>query len=136
MQLMGTTGSVRGDYEKFTHISRTVKQTAVDLGMPVLLVSQSSRSNSTSQRSELEVSDLRGSGAIEEDAAAGMLLYDDKEDRTRTLQNGTFARGPVKSWLKLGKNRYGLQGKYLPLLHFKNCTRFDPLVSDQAEQVA
>jgi len=137
MQLMTTTGSVRGDYEKFTNISRTLKQTAMDLQLPVLLVSQTSRSNSTDRRSELEVSDLRGSGAIEEDAAACMLIYDDKEDRARTLQNGTFARGPVKTWLKLGKNRYGLQGIYLPLLHFKNCTRFDHLISGpMSEQVA
>ena len=105
MQLMAATGSVRGDYEKFTTISRTMKQIAVELGLPMLLVSQTSRNNTTDRRSELEVSDLRGSGAIEEDAAACMLIYEDKEDRARTQLAGTYATGPVKTWLKLGKNR-------------------------------
>jgi replicative DNA helicase len=132
MQLMAATGSVRGDYEKFTNISRTMKRTAVDLGLPVLLVSQTSRNNATDRRAELEVSDLRGSGAIEEDAAACMLIYDDKEDRMRTLQAGTYSSGPVKTWLKLAKNRYGPQGMYLPLFHSKRYTRFD-VASDETE---
>jgi replicative DNA helicase len=72
------------------------------------------------------VSDLRGSGAIEEDAAAVMLLYEDKADRERALADMTYVRGPVKSWLKIGKNRYGLQGAYMALAHYKNWTRFDP----------
>lgn len=124
LQLMTSTGSVRGDYEKFTAISRALKQTAMELDIPVLLASQTSRNNSTDKRNELEVHDLRGSGAIEEDAAAVMLLYPDSEDRRRTLENGTFAVGPVKSWVKLGKNRYGLQGSYLPLWHLKTITQF------------
>ena len=31
----------------------------------------------------------------------------------------------MKTWLKLGKNRYGPQGMYLPLSHSKQYTRFD-----------
>lgn len=125
MQLMAATGTVRGEYEKFTAISRAVKETAMELRVPVLLVSQTSRNNSHEKRVELEVDDLRGSGAIEEDAAAVMLLYQDREDRDRTMQDGTFSIGPVRSWLKLGKNRYGPAGSYLPLLHFKKYTRFE-----------
>ena len=71
------------------------------------------------------MSDLRGSGAIEEDAAAVMLLYPDKSDRARTLASGTFAKGPVKSWLKVDKNRFGMQGLYLPLMHLKAFTKFE-----------
>ncbi len=125
LQLMSSTGSVRGDYEKFTAISRAMKGTAKELNIPILLISQTSRHQVQDKRSELDVSDLRGSGAIEEDAAAVMLLFVDKDDRDRTLANGTFTAGPVKTWLKLGKNRYGLTGACLPLLHFKTCTRFD-----------
>lgn len=134
MQLMGSTGQPRSDYEKFTAISRMTKQVAVELGLPVMLISQTSRSNAADKRTELEVSDLRGTGAIEEDAGAVMLLYQDKEDRDRTMQDQTFAKGPVKTWLKLGKNRYGLQGLYLPLLHFKTCTRFDEYEPELAER--
>jgi replicative DNA helicase len=133
MQLMAATGSVRGDYEKFTAISRTMKQIAVELGLPVLLVSQTSRRNSNDKRAELEVSDLRSSGAIEEDAAAVMLIYEDREDAERAKEASTYAPGPVKTWLKVGKNRYGLQGLYLPLSHSKKFTRFDE-ATDRAEE--
>lgn len=125
MQLMSTTGSVRGDYEKFTAISRANKEVAMELKVPVLLISQTSRNSAHDKRSELEVSDLRGSGAIEEDAAAVMLLYDDKEDRERHMAQQTYDVGPVKTWLKLGKNRFGPAGAGLPLLHFKRTTRFE-----------
>jgi replicative DNA helicase len=104
-----------------------MKQTAVDVNVPVLLVSQTSRSNSKEKR-ELEVSDLRGSGAIEEDAAAVFLLFEDKEDTKNALAidgGRRYAQGPLKTYLKVGKNRYGMQGVYLALLHFKSLTRFD-----------
>jgi KaiC/GvpD/RAD55 family RecA-like ATPase len=126
MQLMSADAKVRGDVEKFTDISRATKRAAMECNLPVLLVSQTSRSNSADKRTELEVSDLRGSGAIEEDAATVLLLYHDKDDRDRTTANQTFSKGPVKTWLKIGKNRYGLQHMYMPLMHFKTCTRFDP----------
>lgn len=125
MQLMSSTGTSRSDYEKFTAISRAMKQAAVDVNVPVLVVSQTSRNNSKEHRHELEVSDLRGSGAIEEDAAGVLLVYEDGEDKDRTLADNTYASGPVRNWLKIGKNRYGVQGAYMPLLHFKTFTRFD-----------
>jgi replicative DNA helicase len=134
MQLMAATGSVRGDYEKFTAISRANKQTAVALDVPMLVISQTSRGNSATGRTELEVSDLRGSGAIEEDAAGVMLLFPDKDDKERTMANHTYQLGPVKTWLKLGKARYGVQDSYIALQHFKTTTRFD-LVTDALENI-
>lgn len=131
MQLMSTTGTARGDYEKFTAISRANKEVAMELKLPVLLISQTSRNNAHDKRTELEVSDLRGSGAIEEDAAAVMLLYDDKADRDRHLAAQTYDVGPVKTWLKLGKNRFGPAGSGLPLLHFKKTTRFEPMSAER-----
>lgn len=131
MQLMGATGTVRGDYEKFTAISRATKETAKILDVPLLIVSQTSRANSKDHRSELNVDDLRGSGAIEEDAAGVMLLYQDRDDAERCLADNTFAKGPVKSWLKLGKNRFGLQGCFLPLRHMKGQTRFEVCNSEE-----
>jgi replicative DNA helicase len=130
MQLMATTGSVRGDYEKFTAISRAMKGTAKAINCPILLVSQTSRNAAHQHRTEPEVSDLRGSGAIEEDAAAVFLLYPDKADSERAMADRTFTKGPVKTWLKLGKNRYGLTGLQLELLHFKRFTRFDPVMKE------
>jgi len=133
MQLMASSGSVRGDYEKFTSISRAMKETAKAINCPVLLVSQTSRTAFKDRRPELDVSDLRGSGAIEEDAAAVLLLYADSEDVKRTKDNHTFAKGPVRTWLKIGKNRYGMAGNHLELQHFKGCTRFDVAAHEERE---
>ncbi len=126
MQLMEGTGKIRSDYERFTSISRATKGIASELGVPLLLISQTSRANSTDKRSELEVNDIRGSGAIEEDAACVMLLYYDADDfKAAKLDPERLKRGPIKAWLKLGKNRYGPQGTYTGLNHMKAMTRFD-----------
>jgi replicative DNA helicase len=138
MQLMGSDAKVRGDYEKFTAISRAVKQTAMELNIPLILVSQTSRSNSREHRVELDVADLRGSGAIEEDAAGVFLLFEDREDAAAAkndVRDGKtrYMTGPVKTLLKIGKNRYGLQGAYIMLNHYKSETRFEQLQAEESE---
>jgi KaiC/GvpD/RAD55 family RecA-like ATPase len=136
MQLMAADESTRSDYEKFTAISRALKQTAVEVDVPVLLMSQTSRANSRDRRSELDVADLRGSGAIEEDSAGVFLLFEDKEDAdaARSIDDGRrYTKGPVKCFLKCGKNRYGEQGRCLPLLHFKAETRFELLGAEDSD---
>lgn len=134
MQLMSSTGTPRGDYEKFTHISRSMKVIAETLGVPLLLVSQTSRNASHDKRNELEMEDLRGSGAIEEDAGAVLLLYPDKEDSERAVREQTFHIGPVKTWLKIAKNRYGTSGTGIPLLHYKTFTMFEEYRRDGVYQ--
>jgi replicative DNA helicase len=114
-----------------------MKQTAVEVGVPVVLVSQTSRSNSRERRSELDVSDLRGSGAIEEDAAGVFLLFEDREDANaaRSVDDGRrYTKGPVRSFLKIGKNRYGEQGRCIALWHHKSETRFE--IADLVETAA
>jgi replicative DNA helicase len=105
-----------------------MKQTAVEIAAPLLLVSQTSRSNSRERRSELDVADLRGSGAIEEDAGAVFLLFEDRDDAeaAKKFNDGVrYTKGPLKTWLKVGKNRYGEQGRCLMLWHHKGETRFE-----------
>jgi KaiC/GvpD/RAD55 family RecA-like ATPase len=128
MQLMEADQSTRSDYEKFTAISRAMKQTAVEVNVPLLLVSQTSRSNSRERRAELDVADLRGSGAIEEDAAGVFLLFEDRDDAQSAMSvdgGRRYTKGPLRCFLKIGKNRYGEQGRCLPLLHYKAETRFE-----------
>jgi replicative DNA helicase len=135
MQLCGADQGTRGEYEKFTAISRAMKHTAVEVNIPLLLNSQTSRANSRERRSELDVSDLRGSGAIEEDAAAVFLLFEDHEDAesARSIDSGRrYTKGPVKAWLKIGKNRYGEQGRCIALWHQKAETRFE-MIDDSGE---
>jgi KaiC/GvpD/RAD55 family RecA-like ATPase len=140
MQLMGSTGKKQTDYEKFTAISRATKEIAVELNVPLILVSQVNRSNATDRRQELEISDLRGSGAIEEDAAGILLAYydgDDFKEAKADPQGERLKKGPIKTWLKLAKNRYGASGTYELLNHWRALTRFDPIdaqIMEKAEE--
>jgi hypothetical protein len=124
MQLMAATGSVRGDYERFTHISRTMKQIAVELALPVLLVSQTSRSNTTDRRAELDVNDPRGSGAIEEDAALHVDLRGFRGSESHQ------AGRDLRQWS--GEDLAQAREMYLPLSHSKKYTRFD-VATEEAE---
>jgi replicative DNA helicase len=114
-----------------------MKFTAGEVGVPLLLLSQTSRSNSRDRRSEMDVFDLRGSGAIEEDAAGVLLLFEDREDgeagmkEARDEKTTRYMKGPVKTLLKIGKNRYGIQGAYLRLNHYKSQTRFEAAESGE-----
>lgn len=132
MQLMGAVGKMKSEYEKFTAISRATKEIAVELNVPLILVSQVSRTSATEKRTELEMSDLRGSGAIEEDAAGIMLLYYDAEDFAQAKNDPQrMAAGPIRSWLKLAKNRFGAAGTYEELWHMKAITRFEQMESGE-----
>jgi replicative DNA helicase len=132
MQLMSGDERKASEYEKFTAISRALKQAAVEMALPVIILSQTTRSHRHDGRFELELSDLRGSGAIEEDVAGGILIYPDKKDFELAQTDGRLTKGPLKSWLKLAKSRFGESLKYVPLMHLKFCTRFD-LAASEAE---
>jgi len=122
VQLMSPDKERGSEYESVQSVSRSLKQVAVEARVPLLVVSQTSRYHSKEKR-DLEIWDLRGAG-IEEDAAAVMLLYEDREDARTADAEGRYQSGPVKTWLKIGKSRYGSGGK-ISLLHHKKWTRFD-----------
>lgn len=75
LQLMeGTKGENR--QQEITHISRSVKGIAKELNVPVLALSQLSRQVENRDKSKKpQLSDLRESGAIEQDADVVMFVY-------------------------------------------------------------
>src|SRR5260370_36010601 len=127
MQLIASNETTRGDYGKCTAISRAMKQKAVELNVPLALVSQTSRSNPRERRVELDVTDLRGSRANERMPPV-FLLFEHREnvEAARTVDRGNrYTKGPEPSFLKIGKNRYGEQGRWLTVWHHKAQTRFE-----------
>lgn len=66
---------------EIAEMSRSFKQLALDLGIPVLLLSQLNRQTEQADR-EPKVSDLRESGAIEQDADIVLLLHTRGADRS------------------------------------------------------
>lgn len=95
LQLMsvGGRGSGSGNrQQEISEISRTLKILANDLNIPVIALSQLSRSSDKEKR-EPVLSDLRDSGAIEQDADVVMFLYregyykEDLEEPNKTKCN-------------------------------------------------
>jgi replicative DNA helicase len=67
----------RNPYERITHISRQLKQIARILGVPVVVAAQLNRESATRDDKRPMLSDLRDSGAIEQDADVVLMLYRD-----------------------------------------------------------
>lgn len=78
LQLMTINERVESRQQEISTISRTLKGIAKELGCPVIALSQLSRGPEARTNKRPMLSDLRESGAIEQDADLVMLLYRDK----------------------------------------------------------
>ena len=142
-----TTGEKRIESRQVevSNISRALKELARDLKLPVLVISQLSRQVDSRDDKRPYLSDLRESGAIEQDADLVFLMYrpgyyknlgfsknvgqDEKkrfkEEREKvealTKEIGEYAELVE---VIIAKNRNGKTG-IVPLLFFKNFGRFD-----------
>lgn len=76
LQLIPSAAGERSRYESITKISNKLKVLAKDIGAPVVCLAQLSRGTDNEKRNP-RLADLRDSGAIEQDADIGILLYND-----------------------------------------------------------
>ena len=129
LQLMTFKGCIKmGTTQKTTFVSNLVHEMSVELGVPILCLSQLNRDNTKDGGREPELSDLRESGAIEQDATAVMLLYRDEKLRKKWRETEPpvqYARNMTPSpalnaicpvWLKLAKAREGDEGVKIPFV--------------------
>ena len=93
-------------YEAILQISRDIKRMAISLNVPVICLSQLSRQIESRKDKRPMLSDLRDSGAIEQDADAVMFLY--REDY---YIGGTADGFPSPVELSVAKNRHGKTGE-------------------------
>lgn len=77
VQLMVGEAGVRHRVEELSQITRDLKRLAVDLGVPVIVVSQLSRALESREDKRPLLSDLRESGSIEQDADTVIFVYRD-----------------------------------------------------------
>ena len=109
IQLIQATGTSDSRQQEVSDISRRLKAMARELNVPVIALSQLSRSVEARQDKRPMLSDLRESGALEQDADLVLFLYRDayynRED------NADDQREDVE--LLLSKHRNGPTGKIL-----------------------
>ena len=99
--LMHDSKGGRSRYEKVTNISNDLKQLARELNIPIIALHQLNREVESRQDPRPTLSDLRDSGAIEQDADVVMLLH------RPTGNDGTFTNEML---MFVAKNRHGKQG--------------------------
>ena len=106
LQLMeGDKRAANRQYE-MAEISRVMKLTAAELDCPIIALSQLSRETEKRPEKKPQLSDLRDSGAIEQDADTVLLLY--REDYYSENENNSKLDSEAS--LRVAKNRNGRTG--------------------------
>ena len=124
LQLMQGPTSVENRQQEISYISRALKALAKELDVPVLALSQLSRApeQRTGEGRRPQLSDLRESGAIEQDADLVCFIYRQEMYEGTTDKDGNSIEGLAE--LIVGKQRNGPTG-IVPLYFKKEYTRFD-----------
>lgn len=150
-----STKKSEGRQQEVQLISQTLKKLALELKIPIIGVAQLNRKVEDRAGGEPQLSDLRESGSIEQDADIVMLLHEPKINAGQTSgktdlfekQNKAVDEAQQKVAQQEGgkdtsivtiiiaKNRSGKSGK-VPLLFRKNCQKFDNPSTEGENQFA
>ena len=122
MQLMSGTGRNESRVQEVSQISRGLKALSRELDVPVVALSQLSRAPEQRTDRRPQLSDLRESGSIEQDADLVMFLYRPEYYFGPVDANGDTIEGQAE--LIVSKQRNGPTGM-VPLYFHKEYTRFD-----------
>ncbi len=125
LQLMKLESKIESRQQEVSEISRSLKAIAKELEVPLVALSQLSRAPESGRGSDHrpQLSDLRESGAIEQDADLVMFIYREEvyeKDKEKVKQMGLEG----KAELIVAKQRNGPTGT-VPLYFVREFTRFE-----------
>jgi replicative DNA helicase len=141
LQLMTSPKSKDNRQQEISEISRALKVLAKDMNIPVIALSQLNRLLEARDNKRPVLSDLRESGAIEQDADLVMFIYRDEYYLIMQREKSKKTRGPKDQELDfdaelekvrgiaeiiIGKNRHGATG-YSKLRFVSEITTFQNL---------
>jgi len=117
LQLMSGRGRIESRQQEVSQISRDLKGLAKEIDVPVIALSQLSRAPETRSDHRPQLSDLRESGSIEQDADVVCFIYRDEVYNPTDENHGTAE-------LIIGKQRNGPTGT-VQMAFLKEFTRFE-----------
>jgi len=129
LQLMKGRARVENRQQEISEISRSLKALSKELNIPVIAVSQLSRKTEERTGNRPQLSDLRESGAIEQDADLIIFIYRD-EIYNRAEDNPNRGKAEVI----IGKQRNGPIGK-IDLAFLDKFTTFKDLYRGETENI-
>lgn len=119
LQLMGSTGRIESRQQEVSQISRSLKALARELDIPIIALSQLSRSVEQGQEKKPSLSHLRESGSLEQDADIVMFIYRDEYYNEDSDKKG-------QAEIIIAKHRNGATGS-VDLSFRKEFTKFGNL---------
>jgi replicative DNA helicase len=119
LQLMQTAGRIENRQQEISEISRSLKGLARELNIPLVAVSQLSRAVEQREERRPRLSDLRESGAIEQDADLVIFIYREEYYKPKTEKKGIAE-------IIISKQRNGPTGK-IELTFIKEYAKFENL---------
>ena len=132
LQLMHSTARrAENRQQEIADISGGIKALAKELGVPIIVLSQLNREVEKERNRKPRLSDLRESGAIEQDADLVALLYRTSQEEEEGAVPDLEAI-PVN--LLIAKQRNGPMGE-VPLTFLRGYTRFESAAKVSAEDV-
>jgi replicative DNA helicase len=123
IQLMQGRGRFENRTLELASISRSLKGLAKELGVPVVVLSQLSRAPESRSDHRPQLSDLRESGALEQDADVVVFIFREDQYADKSAAP-TDAQGTAE--LIIGKQRNGPTG-VVKLAFIREFTRFENL---------
>jgi len=131
LQLMQGDRRSENRVQEISNISRGLKGLARELNVPVIAVSQLSRAVEARQDKHPQLSDLRESGSIEQDADVVLFIYRDamyyktEEEWVKAFPDKPYFPGLAEVWVS--KQRNGPAGKKVDLYFVENLAVFRDL---------